>query len=110
MKKRKRKTVGGWACSGPEVDSTVLLSGIETWIYSRSGGRKKKKQKKKEQEEETGEDSWRLGVSIEQWARIIKNPDYSTGPLARLFAYLLAPLSHLLAPACSRAPLRSLVR
>ena len=46
------------------------------------------------------------------WARIIKNPDESTGPLARPFARSLAPLTRSLAPdcsLCSRPPLRSLV-
>ena len=32
------------------------------------------------------------------WFRTIKNRDVSTGPLACLFAILLAPLIHLLAP------------
>ena len=47
-----------------------------------------------------------------RWARIIKNPDESTGPLARPFARSLLPLTRLLAPdcsLCSRPPLRSLV-
>ena len=47
------------------------------------------------------------------WARITKNPDCSTGPLAYPFARLLAPLTRSLAPDCSlrsRPPLRSLVR
>ena len=46
------------------------------------------------------------------WSGTNKNPDVSTGPLTRLFARLLAPLTRLLAPPCSlcsRAPLRSLV-
>ena len=46
------------------------------------------------------------------WARITKNPDCSTGPLARPFAHLLAPLTHLLAlpcSLCSHAPLHSLI-
>ena len=46
------------------------------------------------------------------WSRILKNPEVSTGPLARPFARSLAPLTHLLAPDCSlrsRPPLRSLV-
>ena len=34
-------------------------------------------------------------------ARITKNTDWSTGPLARPFARLLTPLTHLLAPHCS---------
>ena len=45
--------------------------------------------------------------------RINKNPDVSTGPLARPFARSLAPLTRLLALDCSlssRPPLRSLVR
>ena len=44
---------------------------------------------------------------------ITKNPDVSTGPLARLFVRSLTPLTHSLAPfcsLCSRAPLRSFVR
>ena len=43
---------------------------------------------------------------------MIKNPDVSTGPLARPFTCSLAPLTSLLAPHCSlrsRAPLCSLV-
>ena len=61
------------------------------------------------------------------WARITKNTDWSTGPLARPFTCSLAPLTrslapltrslapltHLLAPHysfCSCAPLRSLAR
>ena len=46
------------------------------------------------------------------WARIIKNPDVSTGPLAHPFACSLALLTHLLVLHCSlrlRALLRSLV-
>ena len=46
-----------------------------------------------------------------QWARSTKNPDVSTGPLARPFARSLAPLTRSLAPHYSlrsRAPLRSL--
>ena len=35
------------------------------------------------------------------WFKTTKNPDVSTGPLARLFACSLAPLTHLLAPHCS---------
>ena len=45
------------------------------------------------------------------WARSTKNPDVSTGPLARPFARSLAPLTRSLAPhcsLCSRALLRSL--
>ena len=45
------------------------------------------------------------------WARSTKNPDVSTGPLARPFAHSLAPLTRSLATRCSlrsRAPLRSL--
>ena len=37
------------------------------------------------------------------WARITKNTDWCTGPLARPFAHLLAPLTRLLAPHCSLA-------
>ena len=47
------------------------------------------------------------------WSRTAKNPDESTGPLARPFARSLAPLTRSLAPDCSlrsRPPLRSLVR
>ena len=47
-----------------------------------------------------------------QWARSVKNPDVSTGPLARPFTHSLAPLSCSLAPPRSlrsRVPLRSLV-
>ena len=50
---------------------------------------------------------------IALWARSTKNPDCSTGPLARPFARSLAPLTRSLAPdcsLCSRPPLRSLVR
>ena len=46
------------------------------------------------------------------WARINKNPDVSTGPLARPFARPLAPLTRLLDPhnsLYSRAPLCSLI-
>ena len=45
------------------------------------------------------------------WARITKNTDWSTGPLARPFPCSRAPLTRLLTPhysLCSRAPLRSL--
>ena len=42
------------------------------------------------------------------WSKIIKNPDCSTGPLARPFARSLAPLTRLLAPDCLRPLLRSL--
>ena len=45
------------------------------------------------------------------WARLTKHTDWSTGPLARPFARLLALLTRSLAPhysLCSRAPLRSL--
>ena len=48
-----------------------------------------------------------------QWFRTAKNRDVSSGTLARPFACLLAPLTHLLAPHCSlrlRAPRRSFVR
>ena len=51
-------------------------------------------------------------AALAQWARIIKNPVVSTGPLPRPFTLSLAPLTRLLAPPCllcSRAPLRSLV-
>ena len=47
------------------------------------------------------------------WVRSNKNPDESTGPLARPFAHSLAPLTHSLAPPCLlclRAPQRSHVR
>ena len=50
------------------------------------------------------------GKAAAQWGRTAKNRDVSTGPLARPFARLLAPLSHL--PHCllrSRALLRSFV-
>ena len=50
---------------------------------------------------------------IAQWARITKNPEVSTGSLARPFACSLALLTHLLAPPCLlclHAPLCSLVR
>ena len=46
------------------------------------------------------------------WARITKNTDWSTGPLACPFARSLAPLTRSLASDCSlrlRPPLRSLV-
>ena len=46
------------------------------------------------------------------WSRITKNPDVSTGPLARPFARWLAPLNRSIALPyllCLRAPLRSLV-
>ena len=46
------------------------------------------------------------------WARTIKNPDESTGPLACPFAHSLTPLTRLLAPQrllCLRALLRSLI-
>ena len=39
--------------------------------------------------------------TIALWSRITKNPDVSTGPLARPFACSLAPLTHLLALHCS---------
>ena len=35
------------------------------------------------------------------WARKMKNPDLSTGPLARSLAHWLDPLTHYLAPHCS---------
>jgi len=47
------------------------------------------------------------------WFRSAKNRDVSTGPLARPFARLLAPLTRSLAPDCSlrsHPPLRSLIR
>ena len=44
------------------------------------------------------------------WSITVKNTDWSTGPLARPFARSLAPLTHSLAPDCSRPPLRSLTR
>ena len=47
------------------------------------------------------------------WSITAKNTDCSTGPLARPFACLLAPLTRSLAPDCSlrsRPPLRSLIR
>ena len=47
------------------------------------------------------------------WSETNMNRDVSTGPLARPFARLLAPLTRSLAPDCSlrsRPPLRSLVR
>ena len=47
------------------------------------------------------------------WSGTNKKRDVSTGPLARLFAHSLAPLTCSLAPDCSlrsRPPLRSLVR
>ena len=51
-------------------------------------------------------------LSPSQWGRTTNNRDVSTGPLARLFAHLLAPLTRLLIPdclLCSRPLLRSLV-
>ena len=50
---------------------------------------------------------------IALWSKTTKNTDWSTGPLARPFTRLLAPLTRLLDPDCSlrsRPPLRSLVR
>ena len=47
------------------------------------------------------------------WSGTNKNREISTGPLARPFAHLLAPLTRSLAPDCSlrsRPPLCSLVR
>ena len=47
------------------------------------------------------------------WSGSTKNRNVSTGPLARAFARLLAPLTRLLAPPyslCLRTPLRSLAR
>ena len=52
-----------------------------------------------------------MTTNVAQWARITKNPDKSTGLLARLFARSLTPLTRSLAPDCSlrsRPPLRSL--
>ena len=34
-------------------------------------------------------------VTLALWSRTNKNPDVSTGPLARPFANLLAPITHL---------------
>ena len=48
---------------------------------------------------------------VSMWARITKNTDWSTGPLARPFARSLTPLTRTFAPhysLCLRAPLRSL--
>ena len=46
-----------------------------------------------------------------QWARIIRNPDWSTGPLTRPFAHSLTPLTCSLDPDCSlRSCPRSLAR
>ena len=56
---------------------------------------------------------WAVDNTCTQWARIRKNIDQSTGPLAHPVAHSLAPLTRSLAPhyqLCSRAPLRSLVR
>ena len=47
------------------------------------------------------------------WFRTAKNRDVSTESLAHLFARLLAPLTHTLAPYCSLrscAPLHSFIR
>ena len=44
------------------------------------------------------------------WFRTTKNRDGSVGPLVHPFACSLAPLTDLLAPLCSHAPLRSFVR
>ena len=55
--------------------------------------------------------TWFPSVSL--WSITAKNTDCSTGPLARLLAHSLAPLTHSLAPDCSllsRPPLHSLVR
>ena len=52
-------------------------------------------------------------INTALWARITKNTDWSTGPLARPFTCSLAPLTRLLAPHYSlrsRAPLCSLAR
>ena len=48
-----------------------------------------------------------LGLAL--WSRTTKNRGVSTGPLARPFAFLLALLTHLLAPHCL-LPLRALLR
>ena len=53
------------------------------------------------------------GHNNAQWGRTVKNWDVSTGPLARPFARLVAPLTRSLTPHYSlrsRAPLRSLPR
>ena len=42
-----------------------------------------------------------MTTNVAQWARITKNPDKSTGLLARLFARSLTPLTRSLAPDCS---------
>ena len=50
--------------------------------------------------------------TVAQWFNKAKNRDVSTGPLARPFARLLAPLTRSLAPpclVCSRAPLHSFI-
>ena len=39
-------------------------------------------------------------MTMALWARSTKNPDKSTGPLARSFACSLTPLTRLLAPPC----------
>ena len=41
---------------------------------------------------------------VAQWSETAKSRDVSTGPLARLFAHSLAPLTHLLAPHCLLRP------
>ena len=54
-----------------------------------------------------------LWSSLALWARSTKNPDESTGPLARPFAHSLTLLTRLLAPPCSlclRAPLTRSLR
>ena len=56
---------------------------------------------------------WTIKKTVPRWARIFKNTDWSTGPLAHPFARSLASLTPSLAPHYSlrsRPPLRSLVR
>ena len=69
-----------------------------------------KEKQKKETEESVGDGKADNGDA--QWFRTAKNPDVSTGPLARPFDCSLAPLTRSLAPdcsLCSRPPLHLLV-
>ena len=59
------------------------------------------------------DDDYPVRTDVALWARITKNTDCSTGPLARSFAHSLAPLIKSFAldySLRSRPPLRSLAR
>ena len=80
-------------------------------ILNKREGKKPWQQRTRQKKRRTSR--WGTGSANALWSRSTTNPDVSTGPLARLFARSLAPLTRLLAlhySLCSRAFVCSLVR